>query len=123
MCGLALLETSKVINQKSRRVELYKFACVRSIRRALNSQHLNGAFPYSSYGLTVPLVYHAMTLSILIILSCDFDEDPLLDYSIKKGVDYLTKFIKKTDQWNGEKERFHEKAVYVGVRLELLCFF
>src|SRR3989344_205578 len=52
MCALALIETSKAMNKKSRRNEIYISAAARTIRRSINSQHLNGAYPYTSYGLT-----------------------------------------------------------------------
>ncbi|MBR9677238.1 hypothetical protein GOV04_03785 [Candidatus Woesearchaeota archaeon] len=109
LAGLALLETSKLMNQASRRKEIYKAACARAIRRALNSQKCNGAYPYTSYGLTVPFLYHSMTLALLINLSNTFN-DRLLDYSIKKGLRFLKKIIKKDGSIDWQKEKFQDKS-------------
>ena len=109
LAGAALLEASKTMNQKSRRVPIYRSACIRAIKRSLNSQHANGAYPYTSFGFTIPLLYHSMTLALLINLSTEF-KDSLLDYSIKKGMRYLLRFVKKSGQMDWKQEQFPEKS-------------
>jgi len=109
MAGISLLKVSKILPKKSRRIHIYEAACVRTIRRALTSQHWNGAYPYTSFGITVPFLYHAMTLAQLTYLASDFN-DSLLNYSIKKGLNYLKKITKngKID-WNKRAENHLKK--------------
>lgn len=109
MCGLALLKTSKAIHPSARRVQIYRAACARAIRRALSSQFANGAFPYTTRGITVPFLYHSMTLALLIKLSEEF-KDSLLDYSILKGTCYLRSYLRKDGCVEWKNERFHDKS-------------
>ncbi|NQZ85925.1 MAG: hypothetical protein HRU03_09475, partial [Nanoarchaeales archaeon] len=114
MCAVALLETSKLISVDSRKINIFRGACVRSIRRSLNSQFINGAFPYTSFGLTVPFLYHSMTLALLIRLSNEFD-DSYLNYSILKGNTYLNKYISTNGKilWDLEKFKDKEGACWI----------
>jgi len=109
ICGLALLETSKVMNPKSKRREIYKAACARAIRRSLNSQHMNGAYPYTSYGLVVPFLYHSMTLALLLRLATEF-QDSLLEYSLRKGISFLQGYTKLDGSIDWKKENFQDKS-------------
>jgi hypothetical protein len=122
MCSIALLNASKIMNKKSRRIETYKSACTRAIRRSINSQFLSGAYPYTSYGLSVPYLYHSMTLALLTVLYYDF-QDSHLAYSIKKGLNFLKNYLKNGGEVDWNSERFKEKSGAVWIYAWNHCIF
>ena len=72
LCAYSLLYCSSVLEKESSRIELYNSAANRAILRVIRSQNLNGSFPYLTGGLTVPFLYHFMTLAILKKIYNDF---------------------------------------------------
>lgn len=110
LAALALLKCANLLEIPAKRKELYIGAAHRSIRRSYASQHSNGAYPYTYGGITVPFLYHLMTLSLLI--ACDqisTNTDLALRQSIISGLRFSQKIIKNNAiRW--EKERFKEKS-------------
>jgi len=110
LCGLALIETANIMNQKSRRKPLYVWATSRAIKRTIESQWLSGAFPYTYAGLGIPFLYHCMTLALLIALH-EYFNHPIVYCAIKRGIRFLEKrVIDKEGTVRWEKENFHDKT-------------
>lgn len=89
----ALREVSDLLDSKSIRLRMYDESIRRSIARTLIYQFSNGSFPYQSYSLSVPYLYHAMVSAQLKYFCFYYKNEEMLKRALVKSRQFSCKFI------------------------------
>lgn len=108
MAGLALLKVAEILPPNDQSISFYQFAVSRALRRSISSQFYSGAYPYISFGLTTPFLYHAMSLALIGLYNQYFQKE-IICFSFKKGLKYLNKIIDKQGNFLWQKANNKDK--------------
>ncbi len=89
----ALREVADLLDSKSIRLRMYDESVRRSVARTLIYQFYNGSFPYQSYTLSVPYLYHAMVSAQLKYFCFYYKNEEMLKRALVKSRHFSCKFI------------------------------
>jgi hypothetical protein len=108
LAGLTLLEFASILDGENSFKGALAAGANRALLRSVKSQFLNGAFPYISFGFSVPFLYQAMSTALMGICAQETNNQLAL-YSFQKGLRYLRKIIGEDGKFLWQKSNHKDK--------------